>query len=173
MSKRINWDGNLSSIKSFFKYTVSVWKMNNIHEQEIKTKDLYAEYVDFCNTVDMDYFSIETFGRVLTSLGVESKVAWERGNALKMKRLSLNSMLQIILDYEEPFFATSQIVPLQGKMYLMTIRLKEVQVPLNEEPLPEVQEVINKDNFNNYVQRDNNNEQQPSSSTAGGDSCEA
>ena len=176
MSTKIVWNGDLSSIKSFFKYLVAVWKMENINEKEYKTKDLYKDYVEFCKNVDLDYYSVEAFGKTLTSLGVETKVVWgdQYHASFRTRILTLNSMSQIIIGYEEPFFATSQIVPLQGKMYLMTVKLKEVTIPKDEEPFAEFTNIINKNNFNDYVgQQPNSNNQQPISDDAGGNSCEA
>lgn len=175
-SNRVAWNGDINSIKSFFKYMVTLWKAEGTVEKEYTSKEIYLDYVEYCRNVEIDYFTSETYLKVLSSLGVESKVVWreDRRVPIRIRILTLDSMLQLILGFEDNFFVTTQIVSLQGKSYLMTTKLKEINTPKEEEAYPEVQMIINKDNFNNYgKQQSTTTNEQPTSDDAGGGDSEA
>lgn len=176
MSKKIIWNRDISSINSFFKYMVLLWREQGLYEKTYEQKELYDEYVEYCLAVDLDFFSLQTFQRVMSSLGLDSKVVWDEV-ALKAKRLRtlhLDSLLTLVQGYEDDFYVDSKIINLGGTNYLLTTKLKKVVIPEEQQPIENFSNIINKNIFNNnYGKSTITTSEQPSSPDAGGDSCEA
>lgn len=176
MSKKIIWNNNINSIKSFFKYLLLSWKEKGIYEKSYEQGELYNEYCDYCLSVDLDYFSQNIFSRTLNSLGVESKVVWDelKQYPKKVRTLTLDSIMSFIGNYEDDFFVETKIVNLNGATYLLTTKLKRIEMPKNEGIIENFNKLLNQDIIDQqYDGQSTTTEQQPSSPTAGGDSCEA
>ncbi len=176
MSKKVIWNNDISSINSFFKYMVLLWREKGKYEQTYEQKELYDEYVDYCLAVDLDYFSVQTFQRVMSSLGLDSKVVWDEVamKARRIRTLHLDSLLSLVQGYQDDFYVDSKIINLGGINYLLTTKLKRVTIPEEQQPIENFSNIINNNIINNnYGKPTTTDEQQPSSSDAGGDSCEA
>ena len=155
MGKRTNWNKDLTSIKSFFKYLLMTNSVDPVPATMLK-HEFYDRYLEYCRYLEIDYFNQYAFENVIKSIGFQLKVEHDvvTKHSIVFWEISLELMRQVVAGFEDDFLYKTEIISLGGKKYNFTIKIK----PFGEEKkptiYPEVQAVLEKDRLDTMQQKE-------------------
>jgi hypothetical protein len=138
----IRYTGRNSSVKKFLKYILL--RHQNGYEQidEDFGERIYQAYVDFCQSVNEDYFHERIFQRELGRLGILSEIRWVR-TIKKLNRvriLDVKSVEAALGVWVDNSVTHADIIEIDGVKYRLITKLEKLDWSSGHNPHPKQEE---------------------------------